>query len=214
MLTREQIGKDSAPLPLTWYLCIIRRDGTPLPEEEDIMKWLKSGSSNGIVAESVWRSDSCGFCWQNAVMSKGNKTHTTLSCPLLSTFNKVQKNTNLIPITISREGVSASLKKNAVKAESVAKDVDKWQKEFRGMLSAFEKRLGTVEKKCGVKRKADKAESSTPPKKKKGKKESGNGMDGGGKAPKPKGAGSDQQQPPKKGKGKAARRPAIVDDRE
>jgi hypothetical protein len=214
MLIWEQIGKDGAPLPLTWYLRIIRRDGTPLPEEEDITKWLKSGSGNGIVAESVWCSDSCGFCWQNVVMSKGNKTHTTLACPLLSTFNKVWKNANLIPITISREGVSASLKKNAVKAESVAKDVDKWQKEFRGMLSAFEKRLGTVEKKCGVKRKADEAESSTPPKKKKGKKESGNSTDSGGKAPKPKGPGSDQTKPPKKGKGKAARHSAVVDDRE
>ena len=165
------------------------------------------------MAESVWRSDSCGFCWQNAVMSKGGKTHSTLSCPLLSTFNKVRKNANLIPITISREGVSASLKKNAVKAESVAKDVDKWQKEFRGMLSAFEKRLGTVEKKCGIKRKADEAESSATPKKKKGKKESGNGAETGGN-PKPQGAGSGSQQPPKKGKGKAARRNAVVDDRE
>lgn len=96
----------------------------------------------------------------------------------------------------------------------MAKDVDKWQKEFRGMLSAFEKRLGTVEKKCGVKHKADEAESSTPPKKKKGKKESGNSTDSGGKAPKPKGPGSDQTKPPKKGKGKAARHSAVVDDRE
>jgi hypothetical protein len=214
ILIREQINKDGAGIPLTWYLRIVRRDGAPVPNDNDITEWLKSGSGGGIVAESVWRSNSCRFCWQNAVMSKGGKPHTTLQCLLLSTFNKVRKNTNLIPITISQEGVSASLKKNAVKAESVAKDVDKWQKEFRGMLSAFEKRLGTVEKKCGVKHKADEAESSTTPKKKKGRKESGTSTDSGAKAPKPRGVGSDIQQPPKKGKGKATRRPAVVDNRE
>ncbi|KAN0132312.1 hypothetical protein V8E53_009876 [Lactarius tabidus] len=208
------INKDGAGIPLMWYLSIIRCDGAPIPDNNNITEWLKSGSGGGIMAESVWCSDSCGFCWQNVVMSKGGKPHVMLQCLLLLTFNKVQKNANLILITISREGVSASLKKNAVKAELVAKDVDKWHKEFRGMLSTFEKRLGTVEKKCRVKRKADEAESSTTPKKKKGRKESGNGMDSGAKAPKPKDLGSDQQQPPKKGKGKATRRPAVVDDRE
>ncbi|KAN0134072.1 hypothetical protein V8E53_008290, partial [Lactarius tabidus] len=75
------INKDGAGIPLTWYLCIVRRDGAPIPDNDDIMEWLKSGSGGGIVAESVWCSNSCGFCWQNAVMSKGGKPHATLQCP-------------------------------------------------------------------------------------------------------------------------------------
>ena len=75
--------------------------------------------------------------------------------PLLATFNKVCKSASLAPIILSGDGIHASLQKALVKAESMAKDVDKWQKEFCGMVSALEKRVDTLEKKVGVKCKAD-----------------------------------------------------------
>ena len=93
---------------------------------------------------------------------------------MLATFNKICKNTNLMPLTLLCVGVSANLQKEPVKVEAVAKDIDKWQKEMQGQFSALEKRLGKVEQKCGLKRKAEDDVSSTTLQKK-GKKGRGKG---------------------------------------
>jgi hypothetical protein len=113
--------------------------------------------------------------------SKGGKTHSIKSCPLLTTFTKICKSAGLANFTVSQEGVSASLVNVAVKLESMAKEVDAWKKEVRSMLSVHNKWLEALEKKMGLKHKAETpSESSTPAKKRKGKKAKGQQQSGGG----------------------------------
>ena len=200
-------------MPGKWFLRLIRVNGAPIPDPSVITKWLKESTGKSVKADTVWQTDSCGFCWQTPTFSKGGKAHQMLGCPLLATFNKVRKSASLAPIILSGDGVHASLQKVPVKAESVAKDVDKWQKEFRGMVSALEKRVDTLEKKVGVKRKADPPKS--PPATKKSKKDQSGGK---GKAKdegssQPKASGSGQSGSGKgKEKEKSAKRTRVVDN--
>lgn len=144
-----------------------------------------------VDSESVWHTTHCSLCWVNPIFAKGGKTHKATGCPTLATFNKLRKNASLTPITLTRTGPAGTMQKTPVKAEAVQKDVEKWQKEFRGMLSSHDKQLTAVEKKCGLKRKAEAGESSFTPTKKskkekgKGKAEGNNGQSAKASAPKP-----------------------------
>jgi len=206
------------PIVYTWYLRLVQRSGDPLPDGKLVTQWLEGVPC--IEPKSVWLSETCVFCWQNPIYAKGGKTHSARTCPLASTFNKVRKSASLTPITCTSEGFSASLIKAAVKPETVAKEVDAWKKEVRGTLAAHDKRLAVLEKKAGLKRKADDTDKSSQPsnkKEKKGKKKQQTG--GGGAGAKASDSGPQQPKPSSSGGGKGkgggkAKRRRIVDDRE
>ncbi|KAF8258017.1 hypothetical protein EI94DRAFT_1708404 [Lactarius quietus] len=210
------LDKDGVPLVYTWYLRLIQRSGDPLPDGKLVTQWLEEVPC--IDPKSVWLSETCVFCWQNPIYAKGGKTHSVKACPLASTFNKVRKSASLTLITCTSEGFSASLIKAAVKPETVVKEVDAWKKEVQGMLAAHDKRLASLEKKAGLKHKADDTDKSSQPpnkKEKKGKKKQQVGGGGAGA----KASDSSPQQPKLSssgsGKGKGgskAKRCHIVDD--
>ena len=159
------------PLSHRWYLRVERGGGGPLSSPTWVSGILRGGEEamKGVVDRgSLWNGLHCSVCWQSPLLTKV-KEHGAGNCPILQTFNKVWKNHNYVPITPSRLGLSAALKKEPVKVEVVVETVEKLQREIKGMAAAFEKRLTLVEKHSGLKRKADGAESSAPPEKRKKK---------------------------------------------
>ena len=187
-----------------WFLHLVRPDGDPLnkPAMESITDWLKNHMCGVVVMESVWMHEYCSVCWQSPLFGK-TRGHKLEGCPLLVTFNKIHKNTNLMPLTLHHVGVSTNLQKEPVKVEAVAKDIDKWWKEMQGQFSALEKQLGKVEQKCSLKHKAEDDTSPTTPQKK-GKKGRGKGKaaNNNGQNAAPVASGSTSQQGGGNGKGK------------
>jgi len=176
----------------------------PVSSHKPITEWLEKKTGRLLVEGSVSHTYKCCVCGQSPWFGKA-KAHHGGQCPLLATFNRVRKGANLRPIVPTRNRIVASLQREPIKVETVAKDAEKGLKELRGELAAAIKRIVVLEKKAGIKRNAEtqgQQSGTTPKKQKKDGDAKGKGKSE-NNAQNPKPSGSGQGKKADKGKGKA-----------
>ncbi|KAH8981643.1 hypothetical protein EDB86DRAFT_3107085 [Lactarius hatsudake] len=173
------LNKAGEPLIGAWILRLAKKTETnsSISDVKYVTHWLKERTKGVVVEGSVWYEERCCVCWRTDLHGDV-KDHCGGACPAIATFNKVRKAVNLTPITIAQNAINASLQKEPVKVEKVAKDFDKMHKELKGEIAALVKRVAALEKKAGIKRGAEPGEPSTPPKKKQKKAKSKESTDG------------------------------------
>jgi hypothetical protein len=140
------------PLSHKWFLCLVRRSGSPLASSEWVTDTLKGEgeSAKFVVKDTVWQGLRCCICWQSPLYSKA-KDHCTESCPFLSSINEMRKHSNYVPITPCHLGLSATSERLPVQLEDLAKEAKKRDKEVQDKLKSLETRLASLEVKTGTK---------------------------------------------------------------
>jgi hypothetical protein len=130
------LAKDGKVVPGHWYLRLLTNDGSPFGHPGRVTEWLKTKTGGLLVPKSVSQCERCCFCWPGAPVSKV-VDHSAVKCPLLATMNKYRANGNLQPIRVEKESFDTAAKKEPVKVENVAKEMEKEVRDLKGLIAGL-----------------------------------------------------------------------------